>query len=162
MSLQEEDFQHQFKVSYLMDSNHAQTRFVLQRALREKGISAKVIVTARAFVDVIPIRSGKDVALRYLGNRWGINPGRIFYLGTYGNDSAAVQGKNLSALAGDADRVLKQLAERPRLYHAQGNGLAGFFEGLEHYDFIAGATPPKPQDAVTEGEEEVPAGELHP
>lgn len=162
LTLQEDHFQHQFKVSYLMDSNRAQTRLMLQRKLREKGLSAKVIVTARAFVDVIPIRSGKDVALRYLGNRWGIDPARIFYFGTYGNDSAAVRGRNLSALAGDADRVLKQLAERPRLYHAKGKGLEGFFEGLDHYEFIEGAVPPKPHEIVAEGEEDVPAHELHP
>lgn len=162
LSLQEDEFQHPFKVSYLMDSNRAQTRLKLQQVLRERGISAKVIVTARAFVDVIPIRSGKDVALRYLGNRWGIDPSRIFYFGTYGNDSAAVRGRNLSALAGDADRVLKQLAERPRLYHARGNGLEGFFEGLDHYDFIKGAMPPRPVEGVVEGDEDVPADELHP
>lgn len=162
LSMQEDHFQHQFKVSYMMDSNRAQTRLMLQRKLRERGISAKVIVTARAFVDVIPIRSGKDVALRYLEHRWGINPARIFYFGSYGNDISAVRGRNLSALAGDADRVLKQLVERPRLYHARGNGLEGFFEGLEHYDFIKGATPPKPHEVEAEGEEDVPAHELHP
>ncbi|MGJ8644401.1 MAG: HAD family hydrolase [Luteolibacter sp.] len=162
LTLQDDHFQHPFKVSYLMDSDRAQSRLKLQRNLREKGISAKVIVTARAFVDVIPIRSGKDVALRYLGNRWGINPARIFYFGTYGNDSAAVRGRNISALAGDADRVLKKLAARPRLYHAKGKGLEGFFEGLEHYEFIEGAVPPKPHEVVAEGEEDVPAHELHP
>ncbi|MEP2774508.1 MAG: HAD family hydrolase [Luteolibacter sp.] len=162
LTLQEEQFQHQFKVSYLMDSNRAKSRLKLQRTLREKGLSAKVIVTARAYVDVIPIRSGKDVALRYLEHRWGIDPARIFYYGTYGNDSAAVRGRNLSALAGDADRVLKQLVERPRLYHAKGKGLEGFFEGLDHYEFIEGAKPPKPHEIEAEGEEDVPAQELHP
>lgn len=121
-----------------------------------------MIVTARAFVDVIPTRSGKDVALRYLQNRWGIEAERIFYLGTYGNDIAAVRGRNLSALAGDADRVLRQLHQRPRLFHADGKGLTGFFEGLDHYNFLEGANPPKPHETEIAGEEDVPAIELHP
>ena len=162
LSLQEEHFQHQFKVSYLMDANRASSRLALQRRLREKGISAKVIVTAKAFVDVIPIRSGKDVALRYLENRWGIDPSRIFYFGTYGNDISAVRGRNLSVLAGDADRVLRQLHSRPRLFHAKGKGLAGFFEGLDHYEFIEGAKPPKPHENEVVSEEDVPPIELHP
>lgn len=162
LSMQEDHFQHQFKVSYLMDSNNATGRLTLQRLLREKGISAKVIVTARAFVDVIPIRSGKDVALRYLENRWGIDPSRIFYFGTYGNDISAVRGRNLSALAGDADRILRQLHARPRLYHAKGKGLAGFFEGLEHYEFIEGSKPPQPHENEVESEEDVPPIELSP
>lgn len=69
LKMQKEKFQHRFKVSYLMDSKQATGRLSLQRQLRESGVSAKVIVTARAFVDVIPTRSGKDVALRYLQNR---------------------------------------------------------------------------------------------
>ena len=162
LSPQEDRFQHQFKVSYLMDSNRAIGRLALQRTLREKGISAKVIVTAKAFVDVIPIRSGKDVALRYLENRWGINPARIFYFGTYGNDIAAVRGRNISVLAGNADRVLRSLHSRPRLYHAKGKGLEGLFEGLDHFEFLEGTRPPKPDDEPDQGEEDVPAIELHP
>lgn len=73
-----------------------------------------------------------------------------------------MRGRNLSALAGDADRVLRQLHERPRLYHARGKGLTGFFEGLDHYDFLEGAKPPKPHEIEVAGEEDVPAIELHP
>lgn len=162
LTMQEEQYQDQFKVSYMMDSKNASSRLSLQRMLREKGVSAKVIVTAKAYVDVIPIRSGKDVGLRYLENRWGIDPARIFYFGTYGNDIAAVRGRNLSALAGDADRVLRQLHSRPRLYHAEEPGLAGLFEGLEHYQFIEGTKPPKFVEAATENEEDVPPSELAP
>jgi sucrose-phosphate synthase len=162
LNLQEEHFQHCFKVSYLMDSKQASGRLSLQRKLRENGLSAKVIVTAKSFVDVIPIRSGKDVALRYLENRWGIDPSRIFYFGTYGNDISAVRGRNLSVLAGDADRILRQLHSRPRLYHAKSKGLAGFFEGLDHYEFLEGATPPKPHENEVASEEDVQPIELHP
>jgi sucrose-phosphate synthase len=162
LSLQEKSYQDQFKVSYLMDSNQPVARLDLQRILREKGISAKVIVTAKAYVDIIPTRSGKDVALRYLQNRWGIDSSRIFYFGTYGNDISAVRGRNFSTLAGDADRVLRQLHSRPRLYHASGKGLEGFFEGLDHFDFIHGATPPNHQESSSASEEDVPEIELHP
>ena len=162
LQLQEEDFQHQYKVSYMMDAKNAMNRLSLQRLLREEGISAKVIVTAKNFVDVIPTRSGKDVALRYLENRWGIDPERIFYFGTYGNDIAAVRGKNISVLAGDADRVLLQLHSRPRLYHAQQPGLAGLFEGLEHFQFTEGTKPPSSLVDDIQNREDVPAVELHP
>ncbi len=162
LTMQADHFQHKFKVSFVMDSMRAVSRLDLQRRLRENNISAKVIVTAKAFVDVIPIRSGKDVALRYLENRWGIDPATIFYFGTFGNDIAAVRGRNLSALAGDADRVLRQLHSRPRLYHADEPGLGGLFEGLHHYQFLDGTTPPKSDAPEDEDEDDVPAIELHP
>lgn len=158
--MQDEEFQHRFKVSYLMDASRAPGRLMMQRILREAGVAAKVIVTARAYVDVVPIRSGKDVALRYIEYRWGIEPGRIFYFGMYGNDVGAVRGKNFSAMPADADRVLRQIKPRSRIYHASGKGLAGFFEGLEHYRFLEGDHPPKPEEET--GEEKVGQIELHP
>lgn len=162
LQLQEESYQHRFKISYLATSQEKPNRGALQRLLREAGLAAKVLVTARTFVDVIPIRSGKDVALRYLENRWGIDPSRIFYFGNYGNDAAAVRGRNLSAVAADADRVLLQSQPRPRLYHAQAKGIAALFEGLEHYGFLEGDKPPGPTEQPTQGEENVPKHELHP
>ncbi|MBK1881163.1 glycosyltransferase [Luteolibacter pohnpeiensis] len=159
--LQEEKFQHRFKVSFLRDPNRAPSRGALQRLLREAGVAAKVIVTARSFLDVIPIHSGKDVALRYLEHRWGIDPARIYYFGNYGNDVAAVRGRNLSAVPSDADRVLRMVRERPRLFQAQQPGLAGFFEGLDHYGFLEGEEPPKPVDSPV-AEETVDQNELHP
>jgi len=160
LKLQAEENQHAFKVSYLMDASQAPGRMAIQRMLREKGIAAKVMVTARSFVDVVPLRGGKDVALRYLEHRWGIEPGRIFYFAGYGNDMGAVRGRNLSVIPADGDRILRQIVPRPRIYHAQGKGLAGFFEGLEHYRFLEDAHPPKP--AEEPGDEAVSQIELHP
>ena len=132
----------------------------LQRILREEGIAAKVMVTARSYVDVVPLRSGKDVALRYIEHRWGIEPGRIFYFACYGNDMGAVRGRNLSVVPADGDRILRQFSARPRIYLAREKGLAGFFEGLDHYRFLEESHPPKPDEEP--GDDSVSQIELHP
>lgn len=160
--LQDEPYQHAYKVSYCVDPSRAPSRLTLQRVLREAGVAAKVMVTARSYVDVVPVRGGKDVALRYLEHRWGIDPSRIFYFGTYGNDSAVVRGRNLAALPSDADKVLRQSKPRPRLYHAEQPGLAGFFEALDHYRFLEGGTPPPPKESAAGEDEAVGQIELHP
>jgi hypothetical protein len=72
----------------------------------------------------------------------------------------AVRGRNLSVIPSDGDRILRQIAPRPRIYHARGRGLAGFFEGLEHYGFLGQADPPKPEEEP--GEDAVSQIELHP
>jgi len=163
LSLQPANRQNRFKVSCFLDQNQPITRLDIQRRLRSAGLSAKVMVSARSLVDIIPVRSGKDVALRYLEHRWGIEPERIFYFATYANDLAAVRGRNLSTLASDADRVLRQIRPRPRLYHAQAPGLAGFFEGISHFAFLEGDTPPLvPIAAPPQTDEIVSAVELHP
>ncbi len=160
--LQEEKFQHRFKISYVIDPARAPNRAALQRVLREAGVAAKVMINSRIFVDVVPVRGGKDVALRYLEHRWGIDPARIYYFGTYGNDVAAVRGRNLAAMPLDADPELARCTPRPRIYHAKRRGLNGFFEGLEHYGFLQGDDPPKPDDSQAAEDEPVGQSELLP
>lgn len=160
--MQPQGEQHPFKVSYLMDPSEAPGRMSIQSKLRQAGVAAKVIVTARAFIDVVPIRSGKDVALRYVEHRWGIPPENIFYFGRNGNDVAAVRGRNVSTIPADADRVLRQLSSRPRIYHARNNGLEGFFEGLEHYQFLDPDRPPRPAEEDPGIGDAIPRVELHP
>lgn len=162
LTLQPEDRQHPLKVSFILDRGVKKSRAQLQRTLREAGMSGKVLISSGCFVDILPIRSGKDVALRYLEMKWGIDPARIFCYGTYGNDAAAIRGRNLAAVAGDADPSLRRMRERPRLYQCREHGLAGFFEGLEHYRFLEHQPPPLPSETYTSEDEEVPPAEIDP
>lgn len=160
LELQPEESQHPLKVSYFWKGDGKAVPKKILGSLREHGVAAKVMVTAGCFVDVVPVRSGKDVALRYLEHKWGINPAKIYYFGTYGNDISVVRGRNLSAIAKDSDAALSRLRSRPRLYKCKQSGLAGFFEGLDHYQILEGAPPPLPDEQDTCDDESVPVGEL--
>ncbi len=160
--LQGEEHQHPLKVSYFMNKDSGLTQAKLQQVLREAGVSAKVVVSSGCFVDVLPIRSGKDVALRYLENKFGINPARMLCFGTYGNDGAMMRGRNLAAVAADADKLLRRLRERPRLHRCARPGLEGLFEAIDHYSFLEATPPPLPGEEHTSEDEEVPEIEINP
>ncbi|MGB6219458.1 HAD family hydrolase [Haloferula sp.] len=160
LELQPEDRQHPLKVSYFWKGEGKPMPKPILGNLREQGVAAKVMVTADCFVDVVPVRSGKDVALRYLEHKWGIDPARIYCFGTYGNDISMVRGRNLSAIAKDGDATLRRLRSRPRLYKCNESGLAGFFEGLDFYGILEGSPPPLPEEADTSDDEAVPESEL--
>lgn len=160
MELQPDERQHPLKVSFFRDKKTGPTVRRITGRLREHGVAAKVLMTADSYVDVIPVRSGKDVALRYLEYKWGIDPAQIYCFGVYGNDVSMIRGRNLSAVAADADRDLQRLRERPRLFHASQPGLAGFFEGLDHYGFLEGEPPPLPGMDDDGDDEAVPDTEL--
>jgi sucrose-phosphate synthase len=153
------DRQHKLMVTYHRDGRGKPTRREIQGLLREAGVAAKVLLSYGNIVDVLPIRSGKDVALRYLLYQWGIDPSTVFYYGCYGNDGAVVRGRNLAAIATEADPQLRLIRSRPRLFHCTAPGLHGLFEGLEHYRFLEGASPPVPVDPV---DDEMPVDELMP
>lgn len=162
LTLQPEDRQHELKISLTLTGETKPSRGAIQRQLREAGISAKVIISSECFVDILPIRSGKDVALRYLEMKWGINPASVYCYGTYGNDVSVVRGRNLAAIASDADPILRRLRNRPRLYRCEQPGLSGFFEGLDFYGSQDGTPPPLPDESHTSEDEQVPAIEINP
>lgn len=151
LSPQPRDRQHPLKVSYFRGKGGSPVRREIQRILREAGVAAKVLVTSGCFIDVLPVRSGKDVALRYLMHKWGIDPGSVFYFACYGNDGAAVRGRALAAVSSSADPQVKLIRPRARLWHCSEPGLRGLFEGLEHYRFLDGAPPPLPLDGQEDG-----------
>lgn len=162
LTMQAEERQDALKISYLLDEKSPTTRAEIQRHLRQAGLAAKVTLSSGCFVDILPIRSGKDVAMRYLTMKWGIDPGLIYYFGTYGNDASVIRGRNLAAVAAGADSALRRFRSRPRLYQCKQPGLMGFFEGLSHYGFLAGKPPPLATEKFYSENEEVPPGEMEP
>ncbi|GAA5482403.1 HAD family hydrolase [Haloferula sargassicola] len=160
LELQPDENQHELKVSYFRCKETGPTTAEVVSHLREKGVAGKVMMTANSYLDVVPVRSGKDVSLRYLEYKWGIDPARIYCYGIYGNDVSMVRGRNLSAIAKDADEVLRRLKSRPRLYKCKESGLAGLFEGLDHYGVLEGEPPPLPGQSSTSDDEAVPDIEL--
>jgi len=162
VELQPADNQDPLKVSFYRDPAKGPKRRDVQQRLREKGIAAKVLISANVYLDILPIRSGKDVALRYLMHRWGIDPSSIFYFATQGNDAAVMRGKTLAVVAGGSDPQLKNLSERIRLRHSEHSGLAGMFEGLEAYGFLEGKKPPLADEGIHSDNEVVSVDELLP
>ncbi|MBB5351839.1 sucrose-phosphate synthase [Haloferula luteola] len=160
LELQPEENQHDLKVSYFRDQAGGPDMARIVSHLRERGVSGKVMMTANAYVDIVPVRSGKDVALRYLEYKWGIDPASIYCYGMYGNDASMVRGRNLAAIAANADEVLRRFRSRPRLVKCRQSGLAGLFEGLDHYGVLAGEPPPLPGQGATSDDEAVPEIEL--
>lgn len=150
---------HPLMVTYHRHRPATPTRRQIQRMLREAGVSAKVVVSSGNIIDVLPIRSGKDVALRYVMYQWGIDPSSVFYFACYGNDGAVARGRNLAAIAQAADPQMKLFRSRARLFHCSTPGLQGLFEGLDHYRFLEGGTPPPPADPADDA---MPVDELMP
>ena len=136
LALQEgEGHQHRFKVSYHYEKGVAPRRKQIQRLLRENNLRAKVILSQGKFLDVIPIRSGKGLAMRYVTLRWGIPADRVLFYARRGSDYEALSGQFLGVLAGDHGLELKSTKSLPRVYLAKQPNFAGLVEGIDAYQF---------------------------
>ena len=136
LSLQpEEGRQHRFKISYVYEPGVAPRRREIQRLLREENIPAKVLLSQNQWLDVVPLRSGKGQALRYLALRWGIDADRVLFYARRGSDYEALSGHFLGVLGSDHAPELKPTKNLPRVYLSQTPNFIGLLEGIEAYQF---------------------------
>lgn len=136
LKLQPRENQRWHKISYFIDPDKAPPIRDIVRHLRQCGLSANLIYSHQAFLDVLPIRASKGQAVRYIGAKWGIPLDRMLVAGDSGNDIEMLRGDTLGVVVGNYSSELRHLRGEPRIYFASGNYAWGILEGLEHYAFL--------------------------
>lgn len=133
---QPEEGQGKHKISYFIDTDKAPRRREIVRRLRRADLSANVIYSHQAYLDILPVRASKGMALRYFSVKWGIPLESILVAGDSGNDEEMLTGNTLGVVVGNHDQELNKLRGRPHIYFAQGHHAWGVIEALEHYEFL--------------------------
>jgi len=134
--LRPEREQSQFKISYGIEPDVTPTAREIKRLLRMNDLHAKIVITDKHFLDLLPIRASKGLAIRYLAIKWGIPLEHIFVVGDSGNDEEMLLGDTLGVVVGNHSPELAKLYGKSRIYFATGHYARGIIEGLEHYQFL--------------------------
>jgi sucrose-phosphate synthase len=143
LKLQPPKGQGDFKVSYNVDSKKIPSVEEIVRRLRRQRLHARVIYSHQAYLDLLPIRASKGMALRYFATKWGIPLDRCLVAGDSGNDEEMLTGNSLAVVVGNHDPELEKLRGEPFIYFAQGRYARGIIEGIAHYDFLGGMGQPQ-------------------
>jgi sucrose-phosphate synthase len=146
LTLQEDEAQRRYKVSYFVDSKLAPPKREITSLLRAKRLKVKAIFSHKSFLDVLPIRASKGLAIRYLLWKWGLAPEAVLVAGDSGNDEEMLRGNTLGVVVGNYDRELQHLFGKPRIYFASEGYAAGIIEGIEYYNFLGQVRNLEPQD----------------
>lgn len=139
-----------FKVSYDVDPQAMPAVAEIRRYLRQKGLVARPIYSHGRYLDLLPIRASKGMALRYFALQWGIPLERCLVAGDSGNDEEMLMGNTLGVVVGNHDAELDKLRDHPQIFFAPGHYARGIIEGIEHYEFLghirwyAGETQSRP------------------
>lgn len=136
LTLQEETEQRRFKISYYIDPENAPKRRAIVSHLRKYNVRVKLIHSHNKYLDILPIRASKGLAVRYLAIKWGLPPERILVAGDSGNDEEMLSGDVLGVVVGNFSPELKRLYGKPRIYFAENKYANGIIEGIEHYNFL--------------------------
>ena len=136
LNLQAKIDQRKFKISYFIDPQKAPNKQQIMRHLREHHLKVKVIHSHEMFLDILPIRASKGLAIRYLMMKWGLTPERVLVAGDSGNDEEMLMGSTLGVVVGNFSPELRHLFGKPRIYFADRTYADGIVEGLEYYNFL--------------------------
>jgi len=137
LKMQAQSEQLQFKISFDVNPNKVPPMREISAYLRQHDLHVKLIYSHQAYLDVMPIRASKGLAVRYIAMKWGIAPDRILVAGDSGNDEEMLKGNTLGVVVGNYSRELSKLKGRDRIYFSDTAYAQGVIEGMEHYGFLS-------------------------
>ncbi len=133
---QPDEDQRPYKISYFFDSDRWPGIREVRRTIREHGLSANVIVSHDAFLDLVPVRASGGHAVSYVLRRWGFSPSRVLAAGDSGNDSDMLRTAGAGVVVGNFSREMRTLRGREGIYFARAPRARGILEGIRHFDFL--------------------------
>ena len=135
LELQAMENQREFKLSYNVNPELMPPLTQINRHLRERGLSAQLVYSHEAFLDVLPVRASKGHAIRYLAYKWGLPLKNFLVAGDSGNDKEMLRGDTLGVVVGNYSAELESLRGLEQIYFAQEPCSRGILEGIHHYGF---------------------------
>ena len=143
LSLQDKSFQTRFKISYHLDPSIAPPPEKINALLFESEQTVNAIFSFGQYLDVLPVRASKGLALRYFATRWGIPLERILVAGGSGADEDMMRGNTLAAVVGNRhEEELSRLVDGDRIYFAKEPFARGIVEAMDHYDLFGRCEAP--------------------
>lgn len=136
LQLQPKQEQSRFKISYYIDPQQIVFEDIKSLLHREEQ-SVHVQMAFGQFLDILPCRASKGMALRYVADQWQLPLERVFVAGGSGADEDMMRGNTLAAVVANRHHEeLSQLVETSHIYFAKAPYAAGILEALEFYDFF--------------------------
>ncbi|OUC16147.1 MAG: HAD family hydrolase [Alkalinema sp. CACIAM 70d] len=137
LALQPKTEQSRFKVSYYYDANLAPPLEEILTLLRQQELSVNTTLSFGQYLDFVPARASKGLAVRYVARRWNIPLERVLVNGGSGGDEDMLRGDTLGVVVANRHwEELSILNETDRVYFAEGEHAWGILEAIEHYDFF--------------------------
>ncbi len=138
LKLQVRDHQSRFKISYDVDTNLAPDMMQINSLLHQEGQAVNATLVLGQYLDIIPVRASKGLALRWFADRRDIPLDHILAAGGSGSDADMMRGNTLAVVVQNRHREeLASLENAERIFFATQPHAAGILEAIAHYNFLA-------------------------
>ncbi len=151
LKLQPMTEQSRFKLSYYIDPEIADVEEIQQMLYQEE--QAVFMQTAFGqFLDILPLRASKGMALRYVVQQLRLDLEKVFVAGGSGADEDMMRGNTLAAVVANRHHEeLSQLVDVERIYFSQQSYAAGIMEAIDFYDFFGECMDPRTTGGENDG-----------
>ncbi len=137
LQLQPRSEQSRFKVSYYIDPQIAPDIQHINSLLQQSGQAANVMLSFGQYLDIIPVRASKGLALRWFADRREIPLERILVAGGSGADEDMMRGNTLAVVVANRHHEeLSELTQGEDIFFAERPYAEGILEAIEHYQFF--------------------------
>ncbi len=143
LKLQPDTEQSFFKLSYYYDDATAPPIEEIVSLLHKEELSVNVTLSFGQYMDILPVRASKGLALRYVMAGWGVPLEHTLVAGGSGADEDMMRGNTLAVVVANRhDEELSRLTDIERIYFAKRSHARGILEAIEHYDFFGSCQVP--------------------
>jgi sucrose-phosphate synthase len=138
LRLQSRHKQGKFKLSYFYDEEKAPSIEELNIYLRQHDQALNMTLSFGQYLDIVPVRASKGLALRYIAHRLEIQLEDILVAGGSGADEDMMRGNTRAVVVGNRHHEeLSDIDELEGVYFAKKSYAHGIIEGIKYYDFLA-------------------------
>lgn len=128
--------QSNFMLSYYIDHAVADIKEIRQALLRNEQ-AVNTVFSFGQFLDVVPVRASKGLALRWCAEQLGFPLENTLVSGVTGADADMLRGNTLGTVVDNRHLAeLSDLANIEKIYFAKKPHAAGILEAMEHYNFL--------------------------
>lgn len=138
LAIQPKRYQGTFKISYYISSEVADVQEIRKILLRNEQ-AVNVIFSFGQFLDVLPVRASKGLALRWCAEQLGFPLEDTLVAGVTGADADMLLGNPLGVVVDNRHLAeLSGLADIEKIYFSENSHAAGILEAMAHYKFPDG------------------------
>ncbi len=128
--------QSDFKISYFIDPKVANIQDIRQTLLRNEQ-AVNIVFSFGQFLDVLPVRASKGLALRWCAEQLGFPLQNTLVAGVTGADADMLRGNTLGVVVDNRHLTeLSDLSSVDNIYFAKKQYAAGILEAMSYYRFF--------------------------
>ena len=138
LELQPTEHQNLYKLSYFVKGKPEIIRSIVARRLRQHKLVANIIYSHYRYLDILPIRASKGLAVRAVALKLNLRLDDFLIVGNSGNDEDMLRGAARSVIVGNYSTELEGLKHQhnSQIYFAEAYHARGILEGIRHFNWL--------------------------